>query len=193
MTRPGVSVARVSWRGGEVADVVGTWIHAEPETVGAEDVLRWEAEAFEEQGGSVGRGGGAGGKIQFEFVEVASHDGERAGERIEDEAFTGLAEFAEDDVGGGEGGVAAEVDLDGRGEPAEVEAIGGGANEEGGFGEAVFEGDALEERVVEPGVERDDGGGIAGEDAIGEGVDPIKRKLHGVESSTVRRVRKSQC
>ncbi len=75
------------------------------------------------------------------------------------------------------------VDLDGGREPAQVKTIGRGANEEGGFGETVFEGDALEERVVEPGVERNDGGGIAGEDAVREGIDPIERKFHGSEAS----------
>lgn len=125
-------------------------------------------------GGEINGRGGAGGEIEFEFAIGAAGDGERARAGVEGDEVAWLAEFAKEDVSGGEGGVAAEVDLDGGSEPAEMKAGLAGADEEGGFGEAVFEGEGLQEGVLGPGRQRDDGGGIAGEKAVGKGVDPVE-------------------
>ena len=73
-------------------------------------------------------------------------DGERAAAGLEGDVVGGEAEAFEEDEGGGEGGVAAEIDFDGGGEPAEAVAI-GFFDEEGGFGEVIFGGDVLEEGI----------------------------------------------
>ena len=80
------------------------------------------------------------------------------------------------DVCGGQRGVPAHVDLGGRGEPAQRPvgvAARGQRVREGGLGEVDLGGDLLEPGVVGEGagVEEQDSRGVAGEGAVGEGVD----------------------
>ena len=73
----------------------------------------------------------------------------------------------------GERGVAAQRDLDRRGEPAQfvIGLAAGGGHDEGGLGEVVLGRDRLQRRIVEPRVERHHRRRIAGERAVGEGID----------------------
>jgi hypothetical protein len=92
---------------------------------------------------------------------------------LEGDVVGGEAEAFKEDEGGGEGGVAAEIDFDGGGEPAEAVAI-GFFDEEGGFGEVVFGGDVLEDGIRQPAFEGADGGGVAVEELRGKRVYLIK-------------------
>ena len=74
--------------------------------------------------------------------------------------------------------MAAQFDLDCRGEPAEVKTVGAGPDEEGRFRQSILKRDALHDLVRQPVFERHDSGRVAGKDAIGEGVDPEKGQLH---------------
>jgi hypothetical protein len=96
---------------------------------------------------------------------------------VEDDLGARGFEALHDDGGAGEGGVAAERDLGGGREPAEV-VVAAEGDEVGGFGEVVFGGDGLEDGVGEKGVEGNDGGGIAGEAAGSEGVDLVDGGAH---------------
>ena len=74
------------------------------------------------------------------------------------------------DVGAGERGVTAEIDLGQRREPPQrVSAV--GRREERGLRQVVLARDGLQRGVVEPQFERADGGGIAAEHRIGERID----------------------
>ncbi len=66
--------------------------------------------------------------------------------------------------------MAAEIDLVRWRESAQVETV-GGRFEKRRLGEIVLGGDGLHHRVIEPVLERTDGGGIALEETLGEGVD----------------------
>src|SRR5208283_3433548 len=101
------------------------------------------------------------------------------GLRVEHERRLALAELAEQDVGGGEGRVPAQVDLDRGREPAELGARRPRPHEERGLREPVLVGDALKEAVLGPALEGDDRGGIAAERPVGERVDPVYRKTEG--------------
>ena len=93
---------------------------------------------------------------------------------MEADAVAFVVELGEQDEGGGEGGVAAEVDLDGGGEPAQLEVlVVGVGDQEGGLGEGVLGGDRLEDGVGEPALEQAHGGRVAGEAGAGEGVDLV--------------------
>jgi hypothetical protein len=92
---------------------------------------------------------------------------------LECDAVGGETEAFEEDEGGGEGGVSAEIDFDGGGEPAETVAF-RFLDEEGGFGEVVFGGDVLENGIGQPAFEGADGGGVAAEEFGGERVDLVK-------------------
>src|SRR5689334_15183186 len=73
----------------------------------------------------------------------------------------------------GEGRMAAQLDLARRREPAEVEVhfVAPARDGEGSLAEIVLGRDRLHGRVVEPALERHHRGRIAGERAVGEGVD----------------------
>lgn len=96
-------------------------------------------------------------------------DGEGAAARIEYDVFGWEPEALEENKGGGEGGVPAEIDFDGGREPAEAVAV-SFLDEEGGFGQVVLGGDVLEERIGQPAFEGADGGGVATEQLGGERV-----------------------
>ena len=72
----------------------------------------------------------------------------------------------------------AQCNLDRGGKPAQfiigLAAIVG--DEEGGFGKVVLRRDGLQKRVAQPFVERHHRGGMAGEGAVGEGVDARDRQ-----------------
>ena len=79
----------------------------------------------------------------------------------------------------GQRGVAAQVDLDGRREPAQAE--GGrvvGGREVGRLGDAELEGDRLHARVVQRLAQQADGRRVAAEGDVAEGVDPGDRDRH---------------
>jgi hypothetical protein len=80
----------------------------------------------------------------------------------------GLETF-QDDGGAGQGGVTAERDFRAGGEPAEA-IVGAGGDEVSRFRKVVLGGNGLKRGVREELVEEDDGGGVAGEAASGEGV-----------------------
>ena len=76
--------------------------------------------------------------------------------------------------------MAAQIDLGGRGEPAEIVAVTVAArHQERGLGKIVLGGDPLHNGVVEPFPERTDRRRIAGEHGIGEGVHLIDRDVLG--------------
>ena len=79
----------------------------------------------------------------------------------------------------------AEIDLDTGREPAQ-RILASLAHEEGGFREIVLRRDRLHGCVGQPGLERADGGRIAAEQFVGEGIDLIDRQAHGVLSPSRR-------
>jgi hypothetical protein len=72
----------------------------------------------------------------------------------------------------------AEVDLDGRCEPANVGAGLSGAYELGRLGKPVLDCDFLKQRVLEPGIELYYRGGIAAEHTLRERIHPVYGKIH---------------
>lgn len=74
------------------------------------------------------------------------------------------------DVGAGQGGVAAKVNLDGGGEPAQVEAV-GPAQQEGGLGEVHLAPHVLQAAVIPRLGQQAHCRPVAGEGPGGEGVD----------------------
>ncbi len=90
------------------------------------------------------------------------------------------AEMVEKHMTGGEGGVSAEIDLNGWRHPAQVE-MAAPINQERGLGEIVLVSNCLHDGVREPGaVEQTDARGVAGERPVGEGSDLVIRYEHGV-------------
>jgi len=77
--------------------------------------------------------------------------------------------------------MAAQLDLDRRREPAQTKILSVG-NQKGGLGEIILFGDGLQRRVRRKSVEQDDGGGIAGEAAVGESIDLKNGEIHGENS-----------
>src|SRR6266542_500613 len=76
-------------------------------------------------------------------------------------------------MAGGERGMAAQIDLAGRREPAQV-VIGIVApawDREGGFAKIILGGDGLHQRIVEPAIQRHHRSRVAGQRPLGEGVD----------------------
>ena len=92
---------------------------------------------------------------------------DRAGE----DAAPGVEASTAQHRGGGQGGVAAEVDLHGRGEPAEVVVAVGSPHREGGLRQVHLVGHLLHPPLGGRAVEEADGRRVAGERAVGEGVD----------------------
>src|SRR5690348_8334538 len=76
-------------------------------------------------------------------------------------------------MAGRESRMAAQLDLRRRRKPAEVvvDIAVLARDGEGRFAEIVLGGDRLHQPVVEPALERHDGGGVAGQRTVGEGVD----------------------
>ncbi len=110
-----------------------------------------------------------GGEIHFDPFATAL-GGEEAALRVEAGGVTGIeVAFFVEDMGRGQGGVAAESDFYGGSEPAEMVAVGAGV-EEGGFGEIHFAGYGLHPGCRRGGGEDADGGGVAGEGDGSEGV-----------------------
>ncbi len=72
----------------------------------------------------------------------------------------------------------AEVHLGGRGEPAEIAPSVSRRQKERGLGEVVLERNRAEHFVGEPRIERADGGRVAADDAVGEGVHLIEGEFH---------------
>ena len=86
---------------------------------------------------------------------------------------------AEHDKGRGQCRVAAEIDLGGRGEPAQPVAV-ALRYEKGCFRQIVLGRGGLHDRVRQPGVERAHRGGVAGKRLAGdESIDLVKRGAHG--------------
>ena len=96
---------------------------------------------------------------------------------VEGDAPGRIGEVHEAYVGCCQGGVAAEIDLDGRRKPADAVRFAVGMDESG-FGEVVFGGDGLHQRIVERLLCDDDGGGVAAEEAVGKGIDVVDGELH---------------
>jgi hypothetical protein len=97
--------------------------------------------------------------------------------------FKPRLEALEDHMGRGERRMSTEIHLHRRREPAQriVRRL---AQEESGLGEVVLRRNGLERGVGQPGLERHDRRGIAGEQAVGEGIDLIDRKAHRILLTT---------
>src|SRR5258708_544826 len=122
-------------------------------------------------------------KVEGEQIAFAGH-AQLAAFRIEHDGVA--RNFAPDfkhDVRGRDGRVAAQIDFDGRGEPAQPVAAVSGRNVERGFGEVIFAGDGLHGRVVQPAVERAYRGRVAGEQTAGESVELINGNAHNTNVS----------
>src|SRR5205085_2373525 len=74
--------------------------------------------------------------------------------------------------------VAAQRDLDGRSEPAQVVVAVGAAHHVRGLGQTELEREPLHPGFVGRGVEQADRGGVAPERGVGEGVDPEQWRTH---------------
>src|SRR5262249_23459956 len=126
-----------------------------------------------ERGGErvvVGHGlGPARGQIEREAVAIAAHE-EWAAAGMEADLAGAGREPVHPDEAGGERGMAAQIDLAGRGEPAQL-VIPSRGDEEGGLRQVVLGRDRLHRLVREPGRKRAYPRRIAREEAIGEGVD----------------------
>src|SRR5690606_37861812 len=134
-----------------------------------------------------GRSGRDDGKCQFETAACRAANVENAClPRAKRDPVAAVA--VEQDVAAGQRGVAAEANFASRCEPAELPIRRSGfiANDEGRLGKLVFFADRLEHLVRKPRLERHDGGLVAGERAVGKGVDmPVRdgQLLHGLLSS----------
>ena len=93
-----------------------------------------------------------------------------------------MAFVVEQDVGGGKGAMAAELDLLFGAEPTD-QVVGGAGyfGIKGGRREVVLRGDLLHLCVVGPVFQGADGGGVTGEEIAAEGVDVIDADGHGVK------------
>src|SRR5436190_20804204 len=83
---------------------------------------------------------------------------------------------------GGECGMAAQVDFDLRGKPAQLKPV-AGADEICGLREVIFRGDRLQLFVVKPGFERTDGRGVAPKKPSSECIHLIERDFHAIKCS----------
>ena len=83
----------------------------------------------------------------------------------------------EQDVSGSERRVAAEIDLDGRREPAQPVPL-AFRREERGLGKIVLRSDRLHDVIGRPFGQRHNGRRIALEDAIRKGIDLIENRFH---------------
>ena len=108
-------------------------------------------------------------EIHGQAVLVAGHI-EPPAPGIESDRIGIRPQMMKHDVGAGEGRMAAQIDLGQRREPAQgVGAVGG--HEERGLRQVVLVRDGLQRGIVEPGIQRADGSGIAAEHRIGERID----------------------
>jgi hypothetical protein len=127
----------------------------------------------------LGRGDGLG--LESREIQgdepAAARRPERPALRGEDDLVPRMAEVLEEDVGRGQRGVAAEVDLEDRREPADLDRA-ARPDDVGRLGQVVLHGDGLQDRVREPGFERADGGRVAAEDVVGERVHLVDRDVH---------------
>ena len=80
--------------------------------------------------------------------------------------------------------MAAQIDLGGRSEPAQVEVV-THRIQESGLADVHLGGDVLYPGGVGRAVERADDGGIAGEGFVREGVDVVERRLSGLHESVI--------
>jgi len=101
---------------------------------------------------------------------VLLRDTQRAAAVAEIDRRAARVAVTEQDVGTGEGRVAAEIHLDRRREPAQPVLV-PAFHDEGRLGQVVFGGDRLHRRPGQRLVEQDDGGGVAPEQLSGERVD----------------------
>jgi hypothetical protein len=121
-------------------------------------------------------------EIHPENTAVARHDQRVADLGLEGDAVAPGHELGEDDVRGRQCRMAGQIDLDGGREPAQAESVALAlvqGYEERGLRQIVLGGDRLHRRVGQPGVERAHCRRIAGEHAVGEGIDLVDRNLHG--------------
>src|SRR5580692_1767111 len=116
---------------------------------------------------------------EVECIEIAiAIDDQLSAARFECHASVGyLGANIHNDVRGSERGVAAEVDLDARSEPAEMK-FPVFPDVKRGIGKIVFGGDGLKGRIREPLVERANGGGIPSEELAREGVHVVDGNVH---------------
>ena len=84
----------------------------------------------------------------------------------------------EDDMGGSQRRMAAQIDLDLRREPAQPPECALG-HQEGRLGEIVFERDRLQKRIRRPFLQQADGGRVSGERPVRKGVHLVERYSHG--------------
>ena len=85
----------------------------------------------------------------------------------------------ENDVSGGKCRVTAEIDFDRRREPPKIiDSI--ARNDEGRLREVILCRNILHDVVIEPRIERADGGRVSGEGTHGESVDLIDRNVHSL-------------
>ena len=84
---------------------------------------------------------------------------------------------ATEHVGGGQGGVTAQVHLGRGSEPPQVMRAVGAGNDEGRLRQVHLAGDRLHAALVRKGVHHGNGGRVAGEGTIGEGIDDDE--VHG--------------
>ena len=126
-------------------------------------------------------GEGVGGEVHLVPVPPLL-DGEGAAAGVEGDLLPAGLQLGEHHMGGCQGGVAAEVNLPGGGEPPQGIVV-AGFRQEGSFGEVVLLGHPLHQGLRQ-GLEAD-GGGIPGEELVGEGVHNELRGegAHGVPSS----------
>ena len=121
------------------------------------------------------------GEVHFQAAVVGLADGQEAAGGAEAD-FGGFGlDVVEDGVGAGEGGVAAEVHLDVRGEPTQA-VVGFGivwcGDDVGGLGDGHFLGHSEHPLVFRPARQGDHAGGVAAERVLGKGVDSIAGQAH---------------
>ncbi len=102
--------------------------------------------------------------------------------RIAAEAFPSIAEMVPENEGGCQGGVAAKIDLQGGGEPAEMKATLPG-HQEGSFRKVVLRRDRLHGFLGQPFLQGTDGCRIARKPFAGECIDLENGDLHGLGAS----------
>ena len=122
--------------------------------------------------------GRLGWKVQGVDLALAG-DIKRTASAVEAQEIAAGLQVLVDDVGARQGGVAAEVDLDRRCEPAQVVVAVVPREEVGRLSQVVLRRDGLQDLVREPGLQRAHGRRVSGEDARGEGIDLIDRDFSG--------------
>jgi len=133
------------------------------------------------QGGDQGvrnlhRFSGPGRKIHAEKLAVTS-DRQVPAAGAEDEALRRRKSVPEENVGGGQGRVTAQVDLHRRREPAQGHDV-TARDDKSGLGKIVLGGDRREDAVGQQIVQQDHRRRISTEHPVGEGVDLVEGQLH---------------